>query len=388
MNQFDKIVLGSLDIAQSKAIELKNTELTPSHLLFGLIKNPASYLSRALNESLSQVEEMLDLLPRGGENFKPEEIKPNGSFGTWLTQAGSNSTQAGRQEIAEKDLIKFLPNIFPNLNIDYSKFTDLEDEQLEIPSFLVNLNERATAGKLDPVIGRTKEIRAVMEILGRRSKNNPVLVGSAGVGKTAIVEGLAEAIVKGKVPDILKGKTIYSMELGSLIAGTKFRGEFEERIQHLLKFAQKGAGQYIIFIDEIHQLIGAGKTDGAMDAANLLKPALSRGELHCIGATTEDEFQKYILKDAALERRFRQVPVREPSKEDSIEILMGIRDKFEGHHGIKITDEAIYSAVMLSDQYITDKNLPDKAIDLIDESASALKTFSGGHASRIRVITI
>jgi len=213
----------------------------------------------------------------------------------------------------------------------------------------------------------------VVEILGRRSKNNPVLVGEAGVGKTAIVEGLANAIVKGSVPDLLKGKTVYTMELGSLIAGTKFRGEFEERIQSLIKFAQEGAGQYIIFIDEIHQLIGAGKTDGAMDAANLLKPALSRGELHCIGATTEDEFQKYILKDPALERRFRKVPVHEPTKEDSIEILMGLKEKFEGHHGIKISDDAIYSAVMLSDQYITDKNLPDKAIDLIDESASALK---------------
>ncbi|MEX1100049.1 MAG: AAA family ATPase, partial [Bacteriovoracaceae bacterium] len=198
-------------------------------------------------------------------------------------------------------------------------------------------------------------------------------VGPAGVGKTAIVEGLADSIVKEQVPDVLKGKTVYSMELGSLLAGTKFRGEFEERVQNLLKFAKEGAGEYIIFIDELHQWIGAGKTEGAMDAANLLKPALARGELHCIGATTEDEFQKHILKDPALERRFRQVPVHEPSKEDSIEILMGLKEKFEGHHGIKISDEAIYSSVMLSDQYITDKNLPDKAIDLIDESASSLK---------------
>lgn len=373
MNNFDKVVSGALDIAQSKVFELKNIEISPLHLLYGLIKNPSSFLSKNIFENLNQIEEMLLLLPQGGENYKQEQVKPTGSFSAWLTQAGGNATQEGRGEISEKDLIKFLPTTFPSLNIDYSKFSLDEEDELEVPSFLVNLNEKAIEGKLDPVIGRTKEIRAVMEILGRRSKNNPVLVGPAGVGKTAIVEGLAEAIVKGKVPDILKGKTIYSMELGSLIAGTKFRGEFEERIQHLLKFAEKGAGQYIIFIDEIHQLIGAGKTDGAMDAANLLKPALSRGELHCIGATTEDEFQKYILKDAALERRFRQVPVIEPTKEDSIEILMGIRDKFEGHHGIKITDEAIYSAVMLSDQYITDKNLPDKAIDLIDESASALK---------------
>ena len=373
MNQFDKIVSGAIDIAQSKAIECKNTELAPAHLLFGLIKNPGSYVSKALADNLTQVEELVLMLAKAGESFDTSNIRPSGSFNSWLAQASGHAVQAGREEVGERDLLKFLPTVFPNLNIDYSQFNQDADEEIEVPAFLVNLNDKASEGDLDPVIGRTKEIRAVMEILGRRSKNNPVLVGPAGVGKTAIIEGLAEAIIKGQVPDILKGKTIYSMELGSLIAGTKFRGEFEERIQHLLKFAKAGAGQYIIFIDEIHQLIGAGKTDGAMDAANLLKPALSRGELHCIGATTEDEFQKYVLNDPALERRFRQVPVLEPSREDSIEILMGIKDKYEGHHGIKITDDAIYSAVMLSDQYLTDKNLPDKAIDLIDEAASALK---------------
>ncbi|MCC5815071.1 MAG: AAA family ATPase, partial [Leptospira sp.] len=216
-------------------------------------------------------------------------------------------------------------------------------------------------------------IRAVMEILGRRSKNNPVLVGPAGVGKTAIVEGLAEQIIKGKVPDVLRDKIVMSMDMGGLMAGTKYRGEFEEKIQHLLRYVKSKNGQIILFIDEIHQLVGAGKTDGAMDAANLLKPALARGELHCIGATTPEEFQKYILGDQALERRFRSVPVNEPSKEDAVEILMGIRDKLEIHHGIKIADEAVISSVYLSDQYITDKNLPDKAIDLVDESASALK---------------
>lgn len=365
--------MGSLDIAQSKAIELKNTELVPVHLLYGLIQNPSSYSHRALKDQREHILSLLDALPTAAQLSGVEQIRPSGQFNSWLTQAGGDAASQGKQEISEKNLLKFLPNIFPNLNIDYSKLGELESEVEEVPNFLVNLNDKAQEGKLDPVIGRTKEIRAVMEILGRRSKNNPVLVGPAGVGKTAIVEGLAEAIVKGNVPDILKGKIVYSMELGSLIAGTKYRGEFEERIQQLLKFAKEGAGQYIIFIDEVHQIIGAGKTDGAMDAANLLKPALSRGELHCIGATTEDEFQKYILKDPALERRFRQVPVREPTKEDSIEILMGLKEKFEGHHGIKITDDAIYSAVMLSDQYINDKNLPDKAIDLIDESASALK---------------
>lgn len=372
MNNFDKIVTGSLDIAQSKAIENKNTELAPAHLLYGLISNPSSFASKKLKEHMGQVEDLVSLLPKASQNLDASQIRPSAALGSWLTQAGGHAAQSGKQEVSEKNLLRFLPQYFPNLPIDFSQFNS-EEEETEVPSFLVNLNDKAQDGKLDPVIGRTKEIRAVMEILGRRSKNNPVLVGPAGVGKTAIVEGLAEAIVKGNVPDVLKGKTVYSLELGSLIAGTKYRGEFEERIQHLLKFAKESAGQSIIFIDEIHQIIGAGKTDGAMDAANLLKPALSRGELHCIGATTEDEFQKYILKDPALERRFRQVPVREPSKEDSIEILMGLKEKFEGHHGIKITDDAIYSAVMLSDQYITDKNLPDKAIDLIDESASALK---------------
>lgn len=385
MNNFDKIVTGSLDIAQSKAIETKNTELAPAHLLYGLILNPSSYASRKLTDQLSRVEELINLLPKSGQALDANQIRPSGAFSSWLTQAGGDATKSGKQEISEKNLLKFLPQFFPNLPIDYSEFNTAEEET-EVPGFLVNLNDKAKDGKLDPVIGRTKEIRAVMEILGRRSKNNPVLVGPAGVGKTAIVEGLAEAIVKGNVPDVLKGKTVYSLELGSLIAGTKYRGEFEERIQHLLKFAKEKAGQAIIFIDEIHQIIGAGKTDGAMDAANLLKPALSRGELHCIGATTEDEFQKYILKDPALERRFRQVPVREPSKEDSIEILMGLKEKFEGHHGIKITDDAIYAAVMLSDQYITDKNLPDKAIDLVDESASALKLSAEAMPAELEIL--
>lgn len=373
MNKFDSVILGVLDIASSKAIENKNTELAPAHILYGLLASKSSYAHKVLKEHLPTVEGLIDGLPKTNNTLSVDQIRPSGLLQSWLTQAGGNAAQSGRSEISEKDLLKFLPNIFPTLDIDYSKLGDFSDEENDIPSFLINLNERAKEGKLDPVIGRSKEIRAVMEILGRRGKNNPVLVGPAGVGKTAIVEGLAEAIVKGAVPDILKGKTVYSLELGSLIAGTKYRGEFEERVQALLKFVKDGAGQFILFIDEIHQLIGAGKTDGAMDAANLLKPALARGELHCIGATTEDEFQKHILKDPALERRFRQVPVLEPTKEDAIEILMGLKEKFEGHHGIKISDEAIYSSVMLSDQYITDKNLPDKAIDLVDESASALK---------------
>ena len=372
MNKFDQVVLGSLDIAQSEALKRKNTELSPEHLLYGLILNKSSYVSKAMKDNTKEVEGLLDKLPKTTGQLSLENIRPSSKFNEWITLASGESVQQGKQEVSEKHLLKFLPQLFPNLKVDYAKFAD-PAEDLEVPSFLINLNEMAENGKLDPVIGRTKEIRSVIEILGRRSKNNPVLVGPAGVGKTAIVEGLAEQIVKNQVPDVLKGKTVYSLEMGSLMAGTKYRGDFEERIQNLLKFVKSKSGEVVLFIDEIHQLVGAGRTDGAMDAANLLKPALSRGELHCIGATTFDEYQKYILNDPALERRFRSVPVNEPSKEDSVEILMGVRSKMEAHHGIKISDDAVYNAVFLSDQYITDKNLPDKAIDLLDEASSALK---------------
>ena len=373
MNNFNSVVMGALDIAHSEALKRKNTVLSPEHLLFGLIKNPASFSARALKKYLKIVSAELDKQPTAAEAVSMEQLRPNAKLSQWLTQASSEAIQNGKQEVVERDLLKLMPQILTNLDINYNDLSAEADEEMEVPQYLVNLNELAEQGKLDPVIGRSKEIRAVMEILGRRGKNNPVLVGPAGVGKTAIVEGLAEKIIKGEVPDVIKGRTVYSLEMGSLMAGTKFRGEFEERIQNLLKFVKSRAGQIILFIDEMHQLVGAGKTDGAMDAANLLKPALARGELHCIGATTPEEYQKYILNDSALDRRFRSVPVHEPTKEDSIEIMMGVREKQESHHGIKISDEAIYSSVVLSTQYITNKNLPDKAIDLIDEAASALK---------------
>ncbi len=372
MNKFDQVVLGSLDIAQSEALKRKNTELSPEHLLLGLVLNRSSYASKALKDNLKEIEDLLGQLPRSSGQLSLENLRTSPKLQEWITLASGDSVQQGKQEVAERHLLKHLPQFFPALKVDYTKFSD-PAEEVEIPTFLINLNEMAEKGKLDPVIGRTKEIRSVIEILGRRSKNNPVLVGPPGVGKTAIIEGLAEQIVKGNVPDVLKGKTVYSLEMGSLMAGTKYRGDFEERIQNLLKFVKSKAGDVVLFIDEIHQLVGAGRTDGAMDAANLLKPALARGELHCIGATTFDEYQKYILNDAALERRFRSVPVHEPTKEDSVEILMGVRSKMEAHHGIKISDEAVYNAVFLSDQYLTDKNLPDKAIDLLDEASSALK---------------
>lgn len=374
MNKFDTIVEGSIAIAQSEAHKRNHTEIYPELLMYGLINNPSSYCHRALKKNLKDLEKLIELLPKSKDKVSIENIRASSKLSEWLTYASSNAIQSGNGEIRERDLIKYLPQVLPQFKIDYSVMNpENADENIECPTFLTNLNELASSGKLDPVIGRTKEIRAVMEILGRRGKNNPVLVGPAGVGKTAIVEGLAGEIVKGQVPDVIQGKTVYSLDLGSLMAGTKYRGEFEEKLQALLKFIKSKNGEAILFIDEIHQLVGAGKTDGAMDAANLLKPALARGELHCIGATTEDEYQKYILNDSALDRRFRSVPVLEPSKEDAIEILMGVREKMEIHHGIKISDDAIYNSVFLSSQYITDKNLPDKAIDLIDEASSALK---------------
>ncbi|MCP4912156.1 MAG: AAA domain-containing protein [Oligoflexia bacterium] len=372
MKNFDNIVTGAIEIAQTEALSRKHPEIYPEHLMLGLIRNPASFSSRGLKKEVKAIENLLAALPTVSGELDLENIRPSSKLSAWLTYASSYATQNGKNEVTEKELLRFLPKIMPDFQIDYEKLNS-EEEESEVPSFLVNLNEMATENKLDPVIGRSKEIRAVMEILGRRGKNNPVLVGPAGVGKTAIVEGLADAIVKGKVPDVLKDKTVYSLDMGALMAGTKFRGEFEERLQYLIKFLKEEAGQSILFIDEMHQLVGAGKTDGAMDAANLLKPALARGELNCIGATTFDEYQKFILGDSALDRRFRSVPVHEPSKEDAVEIMMGLKDKLEAHHGIKINDEAIFSSVFLSTQYITDKNLPDKSIDLVDEAASALK---------------
>src|SRR5213079_1125393 len=236
-----------------------------------------------------------------------------------------------------------------------------------------DLTKLAQQNKLDPVIGRDPEIRRCIQVLSRRTKNNPVLIGEPGVGKTAIVEGLARRIVAGDVPDSLKHKRLIGLDLGALIAGAKYRGEFEERLKAVLQEITKAQGQVILFIDEIHPMVGAGKAEGAMDAGNMLKPMLARGELHCIGATTLDEYRKYVEKDAALERRFQPVLVDEPSVEDTISILRGLREKYEVHHGVDITDPAIVAAATLSHRYITDRQLPDKAIDLIDEAASRIK---------------
>ncbi len=313
---------------------------------------------------------LLDNSLKYADNLKDEFIASEHIFLALNEQTDSTGKLLNQFGINTNSILKVLQEIRGNQRITNA---NAEDTYQALEKYGKNLNDLVRKGKLDPVIGRDEEIRRVLQVLSRRTKNNPVLIGEPGVGKTAIAEGIAHRIVDGDVPENLKTKSIISLDLGSLVAGTQFRGQFEERIKAVIKEVQAKDGEVILFIDEIHQLVGAGKTDGAMDAANILKPALARGELHAIGATTLKEYKKYIEKDSALERRFQPVLVNEPNHEDAISILRGLKEKYEIHHGVRITDSAIISAVQLSTRYIADRFLPDKAIDLVDEAASRLR---------------
>lgn len=395
---------GQLSIvgAQELALRLENQELDGEHLHYslvdqenGLIPKLLKYLDIDVDLYKHDINDLLNKIPKVYGNAT--NLYATRRFNQLLIKAQDEAKSFKDEYVGVEHLYIALlkekntpsQNIFNKYNLNYNRFLEAlskvrsnqriqsknpEETYEALTRFGRDLVDMARDGKLDPVIGRDSEIRRVIRILSRRTKNNPVLIGEPGVGKTAVVEGLAQRIVKGDIPEGLKDKTIFALDMGALIAGAKYRGEFEERLKVVLNEIEKSNGRIILFIDELHTIVGAGKTDGAMDAGNLLKPMLARGELHCIGATTLKEYRQYIEKDAALERRFQPVMVDQPTVEDTISILRGLKEKFEIHHGVRITDSAIIACAMLSDRYISDRFLPDKAIDLMDEAASMIRT--------------